>query len=433
MCAVVKAEVRPSILNGTVTPPPSKTYTHRAFALGLLADGLTTIRNPLLGRDTLATVRACRAFGAEITEGQQFTISRPGQLQTPSDVINVDNSGTTIRMMTSVASLVKRGFVVLTGDSSIRTRPMGALLDALHQLGVECWAARLDGLPPIIVKGGGMRGGEAKIRGDISSQFISSLLISCPYAKENSSINIEGQPVSAPYLDATMKMIELFGGKVEFEKSVYYISINRRYKARDFTVPADFSSASFILAGAAMTGGSVLVNSLNFDLPQADMAVIDILQRMGASVRIDREGKKVEVSGSDTLNGGEFNLRNSPDLLPVLSVLALKSKETVTIRGVAHARFKETDRLRVLAMELPKIGAEVQELEDGLIIKAPKAMKSCTFDSHDDHRMFMAFCLAGAASREGVLVEGVESVDVSYPNFVDDMKALSARLEVIQA
>ncbi len=433
MCLVVKAEVRPSILNGTANPPPSKAYTHRAFVLGLLADGVTTVRNPLLGRDTLATIRACRAFGAEITEGPQFTVSRPGPLATPSDIVNVDNSGTTMRIMTSVSSLVRSGFVVLTGDSSVRTRPMAALLDALHQLGVECWAVRLDGLPPIIVKGGGMSGGEAKIRGDVSSQYVSSLLISCPYAKQGSSIHIEGQLVSAPYLDATIRMIGLFGGKVETEGSTYDVSINRTYKAANFTVPADFSSASFILAGAAMTGGHVQIANMNFDLPQADMAILDILQRMGAVVRIDKDNGRVEVSSSGELEGGEFNLRNSPDLLPVLAVLALKSKSSVTIKGVAHARFKETDRLEVLAMELPKIGAEVQELEDGLIIKAPKLWKTCTFDSHNDHRMFMAFSLAGVSSREGVLVEGAESVDVSYPNFVDDMKALSARLEVIQA
>lgn len=430
---MVKAEVRPSILNGTANPPPSKTYTHRAFTLGLLADGITTVRNPLLGRDTLATIRACKAFGAEIVEGAEFTLSRPGPLAIPSDVINVDNSGTTIRIMTSVASLVKAGFVVLTGDSSIRTRPMGALLDALHQLGVECWAARLDGLPPIIVRGGGMKGGEAKIRGDVSSQYISSLLLSCPYAKQSSSIRIEGQLVSAPYLEATIRMIALFGGKVETEGSTYHVSISRRYKGTTFTVPADFSSAAFILAGAAITGGHIQIAHINFDLPQADMAILDILQRMGATVRIDRDQGRVEVSSSGELEGGEFNLRNSPDLLPVLAALALKSKDTVTVKGVAHARFKETDRLKVLAMELPKIGAEVQELEDSLIIKAPKTWKACTFDSHDDHRMFMAFSLAGVASREGALVEGVESVDVSYPNFIDDMKALSARLEVIQA
>ncbi|MBI2126594.1 MAG: 3-phosphoshikimate 1-carboxyvinyltransferase [Thaumarchaeota archaeon] len=429
---MVKVEVRPSILTGNVSPPPSKSYTHRAFVLGLLAEGTTTIKNPLLGRDTLATIRACRAFGANITEEEQFSISRSDQLIAPADVINVDNSGTTIRLMTSIASLVKRGFVVLTGDSSIRTRPMGALLNALNQLGVECWSARLDGLPPVVVKGGGMKGGEAKIRGDVSSQFISSLLMACPYAKENSSIVVEGQPVSVPYLEATMKMIELFKGRVATEDSIFHISINRRYKAAEFIVPADFSSASFILAGAAVTGGHTQVSNLNFDLPQADMAIIDILQRMGTDVRIDREAGKVEVSISKELEGGEFDLRNSPDLLPVVSVLALKCKNKVTVKGVAHARFKETDRLHVLAMELPKIGAEVQELEDGLVIEAPKTLKPCTFDSHDDHRMFMAFCLAGLSSREGCIVEGMESVDVSYPNFVDDMKALSARLEVLQ-
>ena len=168
----------------------------------------------------------------------------------------------------------------------------------------------------------------------------------------------------------------------------------------------------------------------NLDLPQADKAIINILKKMGVDVQYDSRDGIISVTSNGELNGGNFDLSNSPDLLPVVVALALKAKEPVEINGVAHVRYKETDRLKVLALELSKTGAKVDEKEDGLIVHPSTSIDSCTLNSHNDHRMFMTFCLVGLASKNGCIIEGAESVDVSYPNFITDMHSLSARIEV---
>ncbi len=414
-----------------MTAPPSKSYTHRAFALALLAKSPSTIRTPLLSRDTLATIDACRRFGGSVEEnGSIFRVSRAGQLNAPDNVLNVENSGTTIRMMMSIASLTAGGFTILTGDSSVRERPMGPLLVALNQLGVDCWSTRMDGTPPIIVKGGGMEGGEVEIRGDVSSQFISSLVLSCPLARKDSTITVKGNLVSRPYVDATVEMIKRFGGDVAEADGVYLVQAGD-YLGIDFLVPSDFSSASFMLTAAAITGGEVEIEMSGLELPQADAAIVGILRKMGVDVRDLEDGKGLFAKSSSDIVGGNFDLSSSPDLLPVLAVLALKSKTPVRITGVAHARFKEIDRVAVLASELEKTGANIEEFPDGMLIEPPKSIKSCQLNPHNDHRTFMAFCVVGLGSREGCLVEGSETVDVSYPDFLRDMRGLSARMDVL--
>ena len=414
-----------------MTAPPSKSYTHRAFALALLAKSPSTIRTPLLSRDTLATIDACRGFGGSVEEnGLTFRVSRAGPLNAPGNILNVENSGTTIRIMMSIASLTVGGFTILTGDGSVRERPMGPLLVALNQLGVDCWSTRMDGTPPIIVKGGGMEGGDVEIRGDVSSQFISSLVLSCPLARKDSTIRVKGNLVSRPYVDATVQMVTRFGGAVAQADDVYLVQAGD-YSGIDFIVPSDFSSASFMLTAAAVTGGEVEIEMSGLELPQADAAIIGILRKMGVDVRDLREGKGFLAKSSGEMTGGSFDLSSSPDLLPVVAVLALKSKTPVKITGVAHARFKETDRVAVLASELKKTGAYIEELADGLLIEPPKSIKSCKLNPHNDHRMFMAFCVAALGSREGCLVEGRESMDVSYPDFLRDMRGLSARMDVV--
>ena len=427
---MVKVSVYPSVVNGFVEAPPSKSYTHRAVILAALSEGISKINRPLLARDTNATIEAARAFGAEVTK-QGFSLSVKGvdRPQTPEDVIDAENSGTTIRIMTSVAALTPSGYTVLTGDSSLRQRPMQPLLDALTQLGVRCWSTRLNGKPPIVVQGGGIRGGVAVIRGDISSQFISSLLIAAPLADSDTTIQVVGNLVSRPYVEATLHTIREFGGKIASPREgVFHIPHGQRYTPTEVDVPGDFSSAAFILASAALTGGEVEVGNLSLQQPQADSRILEILQELGAEVEV-KEGA-VRVRGSkDMLKGGVFNLSDSPDLLPVVAVLGLRCREGVEVRGVAHARFKETDRLTVLAEELSKMNAEVTLYEDGLKIKGG-TLKRCTLDSRGDHRLFMAFCLAGLATQSGCEVLGAESVDVSYPTFIEDMRKIGASLEV---
>ncbi len=422
-------------LSGSVSVPPSKSYTHRAVLMASLAvarrgsDAASRIRNPLLSRDTSATMDACAAMGARLErKGGVLTItgSRP---RLPEDVVNVENSGTTLRFMTSVMSLAPTGHVILTGDSSIRRRPMQPLLDALGQLGVQAWSSRGNGCAPVIVKAGGMRGGMASIRGDVSSQFVSSLLISTPLAEMATTLTV-ADAVSRPYIEMTLRLAERFGVKARSTGySQFEVPSGQEYRPADFTVPADFSSASFIVAAVALIGGRVRIKNLDASLPQGDARITEIARQMGARVSTEK-GALVVVSDGDRLHGGKFDLGDTPDLLPVVSALALKCDSPVEIVGTAHARFKETDRIAIVAKEVSKLGVKVEERDDGLRIVPPTGrLRGAPLDAHDDHRMFMAFSLASMLIPGGAPIVGVESLDVSYPTFLEDIEKLGATVK----
>ena len=411
--------------------PSSKSYTHRALAIASLAPGQSTITNALLARDTLATLACCRALGAEIgskREGRAVQVQGRQGFEPPENVLNCENSGTTIRIMTAISGLVKKGYTVLTGDESLRRRPMQPILDALGPLGVQAYSAKMNGTPPLIVKGGGIKGGSALIDGSISSQFISGLLIAGIYANSEITLKIKGDLVSKPYVRATMATMENFGVKVDHEPGMleYHIR-NAIYAPSRFDVPSDFSTAALILSAGALAGDRLKVKGLNFNLPQGDSQIIEIMDKMGCAVKADRIKGEVVVQGAESLEGGEFDLADTPDLLPVVSILALKARSPVKVTGVAHARVKETDRVANIAGELQKLGAHVDEFHDGLTISAPKKLKNASLEAYNDHRLFMAFTIA-AMLTERSIVAGAESVDVSYPDFVSDMKELGARL-----
>lgn len=421
-------------LSGSVSVPPSKSYTHRAVLMASLATAGgrgrdSKIRNPLLSRDTNATVDACAAMGAEMERGEGALTIRGTRPKVPDDVINVENSGTTLRFMTSAFSLAPEGYVVLTGDSSIRRRPMQPLLDTLGQLGVQAWSSRGNGCAPVVVKAGGMRGGKASIRGDVSSQFISSLLISSPMAEIDTTLKV-ADAVSRPYIEMTLRLAEHFGVKVSKNGySEFEVSSGQEYRAAEFSVPADFSSASFIVAAVAMVGGRVRIDNLDASLPQGDSRIAEIVRLMGAKVEGER-GALVVASDGEKLRGGTFDLGDTPDLLPVVAALALRCDSPVEIVGTAHARFKETDRIAIVAEELSKLGVNVKERDDGLKIFPQKVkLQAAPMDAHDDHRMFMAFSLASMLIPGGAPVVGADSLDVSYPTFLEDIKKLGARVK----
>ena len=420
-------------LNGSVSVPPSKSYTHRAVLMASLATSEkgrrgSKIRNPLLSRDTNATVDACRGMGA-VMERLDGTLTIKGtRPNLPEDVVDVENSGTTLRFMTSTFSLAPEGYVVLTGDSSIRRRPMQPLIDTLGQLGVGSWSARGNGCAPVIVKAGGMRGGKASIRGDVSSQFISSLLVSSPLAETDTTLKVV-DAVSRPYIEMTLRLQEIFGVKVRKKGySEFEVASGQEYRAAEFTVPADFSSASFIVAAVALLGGRVKVENLDATLPQGDARITEIVEKMGAKVT-EEKGAIVIASDGDRLEGGTFDLGDTPDLLPVVAALALRCRAPVEVVGTAHARFKETDRIAIVAKELSKLGVSVKERQDGLRILPTKGkLEPALLDAHDDHRMFMAFSLASMLIQGGTPIIGAESLDVSYPTFLEDITKLGAEV-----
>ena len=415
----------PGALNGEVKPPPSKSYTHRSVVLASLARGESHLSNVLFSRDTNATISACTSMGAQIAssgDGLRVIGTEP---KTPDDIVNVENSGTTLRFMTSVLSLAKRGYSILSGDSSIRSRPMQPLLDALGLLGVHAWSALENGRAPIIVEGGGMEGGETQIRGDVSSQFVSSLLISSTMAKRGTVVTVS-DAVSRPYIEATLATMRNFGVEVEREGFSKFEVSPASYAPTDFAVPADLSSASFIMAATAVAGGRVRLDNIDLEYPQGDFAIVEILKSMGVKVVTNSSSLTVSAGREAKLKGGRFDLRDTPDLLPVVSVLALRCDSPVEIVGTAHARFKETDRIAVLASELEKLGVDVKERSDGLIVSPPSKLTSAPVDAHDDHRMFMALSIASLLIPGGAPILGVESLDVSYPSFLNDLERIGA-------
>lgn len=427
-------EIYKSFLEGNVKCPPSKSYTHRAIAIASLAEGKSTISNPLISRDTMATISGCKILGVKIEKSSEnvncIQILGKNQFETPKDIINAENSGTTIRILTSMASLVKNGYTILTGDESLKTRPMKPLISALNQLGVQAFSSNEKNTPPLIVKGGGIKGGLVSIEGYISSQFISSLLISCIYSLSDIEIRVTGNQVSIPYIISTIETMKKFGVSIKHDKEYLNYNItNTRYHPTDFTIPGDFSSASLIIAAGVLCGRKISIEGMNFHYPQGDMEIIDIVRKMGGDITVDKGKGQVIIYGSNSLDGIECNLVNCPDLLPAISIISLKSRKPVRIFGISHARFKETDRISIITKELRKMGVHISEKEDGLLINPVTCLKNAELDSHNDHRLFMAFTIASMLTNKSI-VRGAESLDVSYPSFLAEIKRLGANVNL---
>jgi 3-phosphoshikimate 1-carboxyvinyltransferase len=417
-------------LKGTVFAPPSKSYTHRAFVISSLAEGKSEILNPLISRDTLATIRACEALGSVIENKGEgvWHISGSSSPKTPEDVINVDNSGTTIRIMTAVSALAP-GFTVLTGDSSIRQRPMGPLINSLGELGAKCYSTRRDDKPPIIVEGGGIKGGETKIPGHISSQFISALLIACPLAENETRISFTSELKSKPYLDMTLEFLNYFKGKIEYLPNLgLIIPPQQTYSPASVRIPGDFSSASLVLSAAAITDSNVKIQNLDMNTAQGDKKIIDLLREMGAEIEVGEN--YVRVIGGKKLKGISFDCGDNPDLLPVLAVLGSVAEGKTEIFNAQHVRFKESDRISAMSKELSKMGVRVEEKPDALTIYGGK-IKGAHVESYDDHRVLMALSVAALAAEGETVISGVESVDVSYPSFIEDMISLGADFRLV--
>lgn len=423
-----KINVSKSVLKGNVICPPSKSYTHRAIFISSLANGDSQIINPLLSRDTIATIDACKAFGVKIKRTDQgLFVSGNPTLKIPDDVINVENSGTTMRFVTAISSLLKNGHVIITGDDSIRKRPMGPLLSALKQLGVQSYSATDNDRAPIIVQGGGTRGNHISIDGSISSQFISGILIAGACIESGISLNVTGKQVSRSYIESTLNVMTKFGARVKNSRDYrnYKIFYNR-YTPTTFAIPGDFSTAALLLSAGTLAGGEITVTNLDFSLPQGDSKILDILKKIGAVISINKKNGTVKTMGTGDLDGGEFDLSDTPDLLPVVAILSLKSINPVRIYGVSHTRYKETDRLKIIASEFRKFGVKTKILPDEITIVSPKKLKNAHINSHGDHRLFMSFVIASMMTEKSI-VDGVESVDVSYPSFMQDMKKIGAK------
>jgi len=419
----MNCKIEKSQLNGEIICPPSKSYTHRAIFLAALSDGKSIVKNSLYSSDTRATIDACKTFGVDVHEsGDVISIDNSINLEGQGGIIDVVNSGTTIRIATAIAA-ISPNKTILSGDSSIKKRPMKPLLDSLESLGANCISD--DGKPPITVSGR-IRGGEVKIMGDVSSQFVSALLIIAPRLQNGLEINIEGNIVSKPYIDSTIASMEKFGIKLVTEEKYKKYKIKPQvYKPTEFSVPSDFSNLALLLAAIVLVGNNVSIRISMGDLPQGDELFIDILEKMGVIVTL--QNNMITVKTPVKLDGGKFDLGNTPDLLPPLAILVLKSQNPIWIYNVAHARFKETDRIKIISREIKKIGVRVEEKDDGIILYPPENIKSAKLESENDHRLFMAFCICGMYIG-GCEVSNPESVEVSYPNFISDITKIGGKI-----
>lgn len=407
-----------SDITGTVPAPPSKSYTHRAIAIGSLSTE-SEILYPLLSEDTRATISASVSIGADITINDDRVIIKGVSCpEVPDDVIDVLNSGTTLRFFTAITSLAP-GISVLTGDASIRKRPNTPLLDALRDLGADAFSTKGDGTAPIIVKGP-LKGGNTKISGSISSQFISALLIACPLAECDSMLSIDGELKSRPYIDVTIEVLREAGIAIDERETGFLIEGNQAFDLRRYAVPGDFSSSSYLLAAGALAGDHVRIRNL-YQSAQGDAAIIRILKDMGADITWNRERGEVKISKSN-LHGITVDVSKTPDLVPTLAVLGACASGETRIMNARHVRYKETDRLHAMTVELQKMGVDITEKEDELVILGG-GIRGASLHGWDDHRIVMALSVAGLVAGD-TLIDTAESVSVSYPGFFEDVKRL---------
>lgn len=416
-----------SALNGTVNIPGSKSHTIRAVAIASLADGISHIQGPLDSSDTQAAVDTYRALGATIDQREDgwHVTGTNGKLTAPSETIDVGNSGTTIRICMGSCALISEGTVTLTGDEQIQRRPAQPLAQALNDLGATVTDLNGTGCPPFSIQGR-IQGGETTIECK-TSQYLSSLLMCCPLADNDTLIKV---PLlnEAPYVGITLDWLQRQGIKIDYAEdySEFHIPGGQSYLPVNRHIPADFSSATFFLAAGALPGNAVTSHGLDYFDTQGDKAVVKYLQALGADITVHETS--IDVS-ANTLIGCEIDMNATPDALPMMAVLGCFAQGETRLVNVPQARMKETDRIAVMAQELSKLGADIEELPDGLIIRQSD-LKSGTVQGHGDHRVIMSLAIAGTQIEGGVHIEGADAMSVTYPTFAQDLQSIGGDVEI---
>ena len=409
-------EIRPvENIQTTVTIPGSKSYTNRALLIAGLTNGECRLEKPLVSDDTKYMIRALKAFGVPVQEEQEaFIVSgKGGKLSTPDGDIFIGNAGTAMRFLTTLSALAP-GKIRLDGDERMRERPVADLLDCLTLMGVHAVSRNNNGCPPIDIAGGeASKGGEVELAGEKSSQYLTSILLSAPYFKKDTCINIKGDLTSKSYADITLDIMKTFGVQVENEKYQHFkVKAGDRYKAQTYQVESDWSSASYFLAAAAVTGGEVTLDNMNTQSVQGDAQFTSILEKMGC--QIEKKTNSIHIKGKP-LHGITINMNNMPDAVQTLAVTALFAKGETVIKGIGNLRIKETDRIAALTKELTRLGAEVKAGEDYLIVK-PGDYTGGEIETYNDHRMAMSFAVAGLKI-PGILIKNPNCVEKSFPDF----------------
>lgn len=412
-------------VQASIHVPGSKSITNRALLLAALADGESRLLGPLHSEDTLYMTEALRHLGVTIAKesnGDLVVQGVNGAFSYPSGPLFIGNSGTTVRFLTAAAALAPEGATVeLDGVERMRERPIADLLDALMQLGVYAKAVSGTGCPPVHIHGGGIPGGRCGLRGNVSSQYLSALLQAAPYAESDVDILIIGDLISKPYVDITQSVMRSFGVEMENENyETLRVRAGQQYTAREYAIEADASNATYFLAAAAITGGTVTLENLGAGSIQGDVKFAEVLRSMGCGVEM---GDKITVQGPKSLTAVDVDMTAIPDTAQTLAVLCAFADGQSRITGISSLRVKETDRVAAIATELRKLGATVVEGTDTWMITPPTGeIPAVSIDTYDDHRMAMSFAVATLKS-DRITINNPGCVAKTFPDFWDKWTA----------
>ncbi len=418
--------ITPSQLKGKIFIPPSKSHTMRALIFASMGKGKSAIANYLPSPDIEAMVKALGLLGVKIEKkGALLEVEGRGELSACRDVIDAGNSGQILRFIGCLATLLPT-YTVITGDESIRTRrPIAPLLSAITQLNGWAFSTKLDGRPPIIVKGP-ITPGHALLSGE-DSQPISGLLMAASFLEGKTTLEVV-HPGETPWIDLTLSWLQKLGGKIEHDNySRYAIQGPLGYDGFEASIPGDCSTAAFPLAAAIITGSQVTLENIDMLDVQGDKKVIDLLSTRGAQLEIDLQKKRVCVKEGSVFTGGTIDVGAFIDAIPILAVMACFAEgDTLLVNG-AIARTKESDRLHAIALELGKMGACIEEREDGLKI-SPSPLRGAFLHSHFDHRIALSLSVAALAARGPSRIVEAACIAKSYPTFIPDFQRIGASI-----
>ena len=411
-------------IDASLPVPGSKSLTNRALTVAALADGTTTLSGCLLAEDSEVMIGALQKLGLGVKQrGTSVTVSgQGGRIPAHTAQLDLRLSGTSIRFLTALVALGE-GRYVLDGNERMRERPIQDLLNALSALGAQARTQFETGCPPVVVEAAGLRGGHAEVSGSSSSQYLSALLMVAPYAAEPVTLTVTGELQSKPFIDMTLKLMADFSVAVERDGYTRFTVPTGVYRVRTFEVEGDAMAAGYLWAAAAITGGRVRVENVGRGSVQGDKRLADVLGQMGC--RVTWTDESCEVVAPETLRGGTFDLNDMSDQAQTLAVVALFADRPTRIENVWNLRIKETDRLKALATELTKLGARVEEGYDFLVVHplASGEAKPATIDTYGDHRMAMAFALAGLRL-PGVVVRDPSCVTKTFPEYFQVLASL---------
>lgn len=418
-----KVKVSPEILRGTVSVPPSKSAAHRAIICASLARGKSIIRPIDLSNDINATIDCMRKLGADITvDGDTLTVDGTNVFNMGKTILDCGESGSTLRFLIPVAAAggVESTFI---GHGKLPERPIGVYGDCLPEKGISLYTA--NGLP-LEIKGR-LRNGIYEIPGNISSQFITGLMLALPLLDGDSEIRLTSEAQSVGYIDMTIGIMKNFGVNIEKDGCGWKIKGGQKYIPQIFTVEGDWSHAAFYMTAAAL-GSEICIDNLSMTSSQGDKECVEIYRRFGAE--ITENNGKITIR-PDKLVGIEIDAENIPDMVPALSVAAALAKGKTIIRGAARLRIKECDRLAAMTDGLSRLGANIIETEDGLIIDGVDVLHSGEVDGYNDHRIVMSFAMAAIGCNGDIIISDMESVNKSYPSFFEDYRELGGKADVI--